>query len=100
MRFLSETLRTLLLVVAISTTLLPICGVAGFDEGMVAYNLQKSNYAEAIKECEPLAKKGNALAQLELGVMSRDGQGTAQDYKEAVRLFGLAAAQANPPVPE
>ena len=35
----------------------------------------------------------NAIAQYNLGVMYDNGQGVTQDYKEAVRLYGLAAAQ-------
>jgi hypothetical protein len=39
------------------------------------------------------ATHGFAKAQYNLGVMYRDGQGVAQDYKEAVRWFQLSAAQ-------
>ena len=41
------------------------------------------------------ALNGNADAQYNLGVMYDNGTGVAQDYKEAVRLYRLAAAQGN-----
>jgi hypothetical protein len=34
------------------------------------------------------------LAQLNLGVMYRDGMGTAKNYSEAMKWFRLAADQA------
>ena len=37
--------------------------------------------------------QGDATAQLNLGVMYRDGQGVVQDYAKAARFFSLAAAQ-------
>ena len=41
------------------------------------------------------AAQGNANAQYNLGRMYANGEGIAQDYKEAARLYGLAAAQGN-----
>ena len=93
MRFISRTLRQLLLSVVIGTTLMPIGAMAGFKEGLAAY--EKGDYAEALKEWKPLAIKGHAKAQYKLGVMYGDGRGVAQDYKEEARLYGLAAAQGN-----
>ena len=93
MKFLSRTLRPLLLAVAISCTLIPIGAMAGFKEGEAAY--VKGDYANALKELKPLATKGNAKAQNNLGLMYENGNGVAWDYKEAARLYGLAAAQGN-----
>jgi TPR repeat protein len=55
----------------------------------------KGDYDTAVSILRPLAERGNAEAQANLGVMYRDGQGVPQDYKEAVRLFRLAAVQWN-----
>lgn len=49
----------------------------------------------AFKECSPVAEQGNAWAQSILGAMYDSGQGVAQDYKEAMRLYRLAANQGN-----
>ena len=51
------------------------------------------DYATAFKEFLPLAKQGNAHAQLYVGAMYRAGQGIPQDYNEAMRLLRLAADQ-------
>ena len=42
---------------------------------------------------KPLAEKGNAKAQNKFGIMSKEGKGVPQDYKEAIRLFSLSAEQ-------
>src|ERR1019366_7937896 len=51
------------------------------------------DHPTALKELLPLAEQGSAAAQLSLGVMYHQGQSVAQDYKEAVRWYGLAAQQ-------
>ena len=64
-----------------------------FQDGSNEY--RNKNYDEAIRLWLPLAKKGDAKAQSNLGNMYRKGQGVPQDYKEAVRLFRLSAKQGN-----
>ena len=91
MKFVSRTLRPLLLAAAIGATLIPFGVTAGFNEGLVA--AQKGDFATALKEWKPLAAQGDAAAQSNLGYMYENGRGVAQDYKEAARLYGLAAAQ-------
>src|SRR5208282_1312067 len=41
----------------------------------------------------PLADQGNAVAQIYLGAMYRDGKGMAKDYSQAVAWFRKAADQ-------
>ena len=53
------------------------------------------DYEQAAKLYSPLAKKGNAEAQYNLGVMYRAGRGVPQDYKEARKWYRLAAEQGN-----
>jgi len=45
---------------------------------------------------ELAAKQGIAEAQCQLGIMFSHGEGTAQNYEEAVHYFRLACAQGNP----
>ena len=62
-----------------------------FEDGVTAYN--KSDYKTALRLWRPLADKGDARAQYNLGVMYHDGQGVARDYAQAVKLYRLAADQ-------
>ena len=64
---------------------------AGY-EGLAAY--QQGDYATAVREWRPLAEKGDAGAQNNLGVMYRDGRGVPQDYVQAHMWFNLAASRA------
>ena len=60
-----------------------------FNKGLTA--AKNGDYATALKEWEPLAKEGDAVAQYTLGLMYYNEWGVPQDYKEAVRLYTLAA---------
>lgn len=60
--------------------------VAAFDSG---------DYDAAIREMRPLAERGDAHAQNNMGLMHFFGQGVPQDYDEAARWFRLAAEQGN-----
>ena len=64
---------------------------ADFQRGKDAY--QSGDYATALREWTPLAEKGNASAQGNLGWMYDEGLGVPQDYKTAVKWYRLAAAQ-------
>lgn len=55
----------------------------------------KGDYAQAIRLLRPIAEKGNALAQYNLGMMHANGQGVPQDFHEAVKWYRLAAVQGN-----
>lgn len=65
--------------------------LAGFEEGRTAY--YKEDYPKALREFRPLAQKGDASAQYNLGLMYANGQGVTQDYQEALKWYRLAAAQ-------
>jgi TPR repeat protein len=62
-----------------------------YKKGMKAY--ERGDYVAALRELRPLAKKGDAAAQLNLGNMYLLGQGVPQDYGEAVNWFRRAAEQ-------
>ncbi len=64
---------------------------AGFNEGLAAY--ERGDYATALREFRPLAEQGDAVAQNNLGVMYRRGEGVPQDYAEAVKWYRKAAEQ-------
>ena len=64
---------------------------ADYLTGLTAY--RGGDYATALRELTSLAEQGDAVAQYNLGVLYRDGQGVPQDYKTAVKWTRLAAEQ-------
>jgi uncharacterized protein len=70
-----------------------------FKTGLSAY--QKRDYATALRIWTPLAEKGDADAQYNLGHMYRLGKGVMKDYEEAADWYlrasknGAADAQFN-----
>lgn len=64
---------------------------ADFETGMAAY--ERGNYATALSEWRPLAEKGDAQAQLHLGMLYHQAQGVPQDYTAARQWYEKAAAQ-------
>ena len=61
------------------------------NKGLIAFNA--GDYDSALLWFTPLAEKGNASAQTNLGVMYRTGKGVPKDYAEAVEWYRLAAEQ-------
>ena len=64
---------------------------ADFETGMDAY--ERGDYETALSEWRPLAEKGDAQAQLHLGMLYHQGQGVPQDYTAARQWYEKAAAQ-------
>ena len=64
---------------------------ADFAAGLSAY--QKGDYEGALKEWQPLAERGNTVAQFNVGLMYYEGQGVGQDYARAAEWFQRAADQ-------
>ena len=70
-----------------------------FQEGLDAAN--KGDFKTAYEKWEPLAKRGNGLAQFNLGLMYDKGEGVKRDYKKAAKWYkfsakkGIASAQFN-----
>ena len=64
---------------------------ADIQEGYAAY--ERGDYATALREFRPLARQGDASAQITLGFMYDKGQGVPQDYAEAVKWYRMAAEQ-------
>jgi hypothetical protein len=87
------TLKRLLFVVS-------ICCLVAFSSKAPAYNAQRAaldrgDSAQALKKWRPLAVKGDADAQRNLGVMYEKGEGVSQSYREALKWYRLAAVQGN-----
>jgi len=55
--------------------------------------LKRGDYAIALREWEPLAKQGIAVAQNNLGTMYYNGEGIPKNDKEAVKWYRLSAEQ-------
>jgi len=57
---------------------------------------KKGNFAQALKLLKPLAEKGYANAQYNMGVFYKNGLGVTQDFKEAATWYRRAAEQGEP----
>ena len=86
-------LRGLLIAITTLSVSSGVVFAATFEDGLAA--AQRGNYAIALQLWRPLAEQGNAEAQYELGVMYFEGQGVAEDFKEAAKWYQLAAEQGN-----
>ena len=64
---------------------------ADFQAGMEAND--REDYATALREWQPLAERGDALAQYNLGMLYRKGRGVPQDDVQARKWYAKAAAQ-------
>jgi len=56
-------------------------------------NVSHGQYVSDFEETKRLAEQGNVIAQSNLGLMYRYGEGVAQNYTEAFRWYRLAAEQ-------
>lgn len=59
--------------------------------GIEAY--RRLDFAAALAEWLPLARRGDARAQTWIGVMHNEGKGVAKDHAAAIRWLGRAASQ-------
>jgi hypothetical protein len=64
---------------------------ADFKAGENAYH--RGDYATALREWQPLAKQGQAIAQYHLGLLYANGQGVPKDDAQARLWYEKAAAQ-------
>ncbi len=70
------------------------CASGNYQKGLAA--AQQGDYSAALAQWRPLAERGDADAQYQLGLAYRHGRGVKQDYPEAVRWFRLGEAQFHP----
>lgn len=64
---------------------------ADFKAGENAYH--RGDYATALREWQPLAKQGHAVAQYNLGLLYANGQGVPKDDAQARQWYEKAAVQ-------
>src|SRR4030065_430137 len=82
----------LILLLSISMTVTAYSGQ--FEDATAAY--ERGDYATAFRLMKPLAEKGDAKAQHNLGVMYDYGRGVPQDYTEALKWYRSAAEHGIP----
>lgn len=75
------------------TTLMSSSVIAGFEEGIAAY--QANNIPLAFKEFSAAAEAGHANSQFNLGLMYEQGIGVDKDEKEAIVWYRKSAVQGN-----
>ena len=80
-----------LLLAASMCCLVATANAAPKDDAKAAY--ENGNYEQAFKVLRPLAAKGDANAQYNVGMMYDKGQGVAQSDQEALKWFRLSANQ-------
>ena len=86
-----KTLRYILLVLLLFFSSSSIAFGNSFQDGVDAVN--RGDYKTAYLLFLPLAQRGDARAQTNLGVMYDHGLVVSQDYKEASQWYRLAAEQ-------
>ena len=85
-------MRTLTAILCLTlAVLLGSAGVswsADFQKGVAAY--QSGDFATALRERTPFAKRRNAEARSDFDVMYYNGRGVPKDFKTAVKWYRLA----------
>lgn len=85
--------RRRLMSAVVSSLLWPVFSVQAdpLQEGIAA--VQRKDYPAAVRLLEPLARSGNALAQLRLGLLYYHGHGVRESDAQALQWFERAARQ-------
>jgi uncharacterized protein len=81
----------LVLIFVLSIFCLALPAWADFQAGMTAYDGE--DYDTAMREWQPLAEQGDALAQYHVGLLYHKGRGVPQDDAQARKWYANAAAQ-------
>lgn len=87
--------------VVVWTAGLVLAGAASVGVAKPDYNAgflaaESRDYVEAVKNWEPLAKKGDALAQFNMALLYHSGSGVPMDEKKAVEWYKKAAKSGHP----
>src|ERR1044072_4009951 len=90
-----KTHRGMLLVAAAATALLASAASADIKSGIDAW--AAGRYDAAVKEWRPLAEKGDADAQYNMGQAYKLGRGVPSDLKLAQTWYEKAAQQGHQP---
>ena len=86
-------IKRLILVLVSLTLLLPSAYADEFQEGI--YAGIRGDYKTALEKLMPLAEKGNAKAQRNIGFMYHQGHGVKKNYNEALKWYKKSAEQGN-----
>jgi TPR repeat protein len=78
---------------ALFATIVNSSAVAGFEEGIAAY--QANNMPLAYKEFRAAAEEGHSDSQFNVGLMYERGIGVGKDEKEAIVWYRKSAVQGN-----
>lgn len=84
-------MRRTILALAIAVLLTSAAAAQDMREGLNAY--KRGDYAAALKEWRPLAERGHAGAQYNIGFNYIQGKGVPKDLVRAYFWFELAARQ-------
>ena len=83
--------RRFSIALVLSLVCLAVPAWADFQAGIDANN--RGDYATALHEWRPLAERGDARAQFQLGLLYDNGDGVPRDYAKARQWYEKAAAQ-------
>jgi uncharacterized protein len=83
-------IRRFIAALTLATLLTPALADA-LQDGIAALN--RKDYPAALRLLEPLARSGNAVAQLRLGLLHYHGHGVRESDAQAVQWFERAARQ-------
>jgi uncharacterized protein len=79
------------LALLVTTSMIATAYSGQFEDAVAAY--KRRDYTTAFRLMKPLADKGNANAQTNLGFMYFSGQGIPKNYAEAVKWYRRSAEQ-------
>jgi TPR repeat protein len=83
-----------LILVPLLLGLLVIPAQADFQAGLAAYN--QHDYAAAVNEWRPVAERGDANAEFNMGLLYSCGEGVPLDYAQAAEWYQKSAEQGVP----
>ncbi|MBM3652331.1 MAG: sel1 repeat family protein [Alphaproteobacteria bacterium] len=87
--------RALAFILCISACAMNVARAGEYEDAAAA--MRRNDFAAAFKQLKPLAEKGDARAQADLGAMYFAGKGVAANPKEALKWLRLAADHGNAP---
>ncbi|MBL24130.1 MAG: hypothetical protein CMM48_09550 [Rhodospirillaceae bacterium] len=85
-------MRNLLKALIVFLVIAPVPAMAGFEEGRAAFI--KGDWQAVKTEMLPLAKEGDAKAQIAMGLLYARGHGVEQNWQAAIYWFAEAAEAA------
>ena len=87
-------MRYLILMIVVVLVASCVSQTTSFEKGMQAF--ATGDYAEAKKHMLTLAEKGDAAAQLNMGILYTQGFGVVESHAEALKWYCQAAAGGEP----